>query len=348
MDEIWEKLETASQMAESTGKVGHKPEQEIQSTSNSQRNLQRVGQEQIHDLLFSDKLSWQGIIYDLINTEQLNPWDIDLVILTNRFLEKVRVLEEANFFISSKVLLAAALLLRIKSEVLLNYELPRLDEILSGKKDEDKKYIQERIELDEDVPELIPRTPLPRFRRVSLQELMEALGKAIKTENRRVEKGIILKKRREELEIMVPKHTFNLQDKIKVVYSKLKELFSNREERLAFSELLQMSREDKIPAFVSILHLDTQQRIWLEQEGHFEEIWILLKHLYEKQNKDKLEKIKAEIEMMEKEHETEAIVEKGFEASEDEDDGEDVERFQRNAEKKGEDEEEMEDKDKFK
>ena len=38
-----------------------------------------VGQEQIHELLFGDKLSWQAIIYDLINTEQLNPWDMDLV-----------------------------------------------------------------------------------------------------------------------------------------------------------------------------------------------------------------------------------------------------------------------------
>src|SRR3989344_6900304 len=80
----------------------------------------KIGQEQIHDLLFGEKLSWQAIIYELINTEQLNPWDLDLVLLSNKYLGKVRELEEANFFVSSKVILAAALLLRIKSEILLN------------------------------------------------------------------------------------------------------------------------------------------------------------------------------------------------------------------------------------
>src|SRR3989338_8730978 len=128
---------------------------------------EKIGQEQIHGLLFGQQLSWQAIIYDLINTEQLNPWDIDLVLLTNKYLEKIRLLEEANLFISSKVLFAAALLLRIKSEILLNHYIPSLDEILFGKKEE-KKYIQERIELEEEIPGLVPRTPLPRFRKVTL------------------------------------------------------------------------------------------------------------------------------------------------------------------------------------
>src|SRR3989338_2235461 len=121
--------------------------------------IDKVGQEQIHDLLFDDRLSWQAIIYDLINSEQLDPWDINIAVLANKYLEKVREFEEANFFISSKVLLAASLLLRFKSELLLSRDLQNLDDVLYGKKEE-KKYVQERIELDEDVPELVPRTPL--------------------------------------------------------------------------------------------------------------------------------------------------------------------------------------------
>ncbi|MBU0907111.1 MAG: hypothetical protein KKE05_03040 [Nanoarchaeota archaeon] len=48
----------------------------------------KVGQEQIHGLIFGEQLSWHSIILDLINSEQLDPWDIDLVVLTNRYLEK--------------------------------------------------------------------------------------------------------------------------------------------------------------------------------------------------------------------------------------------------------------------
>lgn len=281
---------------------------------------EKVGQEQIHDLLFSERLSWQSIIYDLINTEQLDPWDIDISLLVNKYLEKVRELEEANFFVSSKVLLASALLLRIKSDILLSQEIPGLDDILFGKK-ENKKYGQERIELEDEIPGLMPRTPLPRFKRVTLQELMSALGKAIKTENRRIKREIVLKQRVNELEILLPKNVFNLREKIGDIYKKLKEVFSDREEKLAFSELGDMTKEEKLVAFVSLLHLDTQQKIWLEQDGHFEEIWILLKHLYERQNKALLELQRREVEKAEKEMEDlesehEAEVNTGFSHSE--------------------------------
>ncbi len=257
---------------------------------------EKVGQDQIHALLFEEKLSWQAIIYDLINSEQLDPWNIDLVLLSSKYLERIKNLEEANFFISSKVLLAASLLLRIKSEIVLSQDLPTLDDILFGKVEE-KKYVQERIELDEDVPNLVPRTPLPRFRRVTLEELMSALGKAIKTETRRIRKEVISLQQERETAIAIPKRSFNLQERIQGVYTRIAVLMESRNGKLAFSELMeQSSREDRLATFVSLLHLDTQQRVWLEQESHFEEIWIWLKHLYELHYKDELELKRKEVE----------------------------------------------------
>lgn len=256
---------------------------------------EKVGQEQIHGLLFSDKLSWQAIIYDLIASEQLDPWDIDLALLSNKFLEKVRSLEEANFFISSKVLFAASLLLRIKAEILLERDIQSLDDILFGKKEE-KKYTQERIELDEEIPGLIPRTPLPRFKKVTLQELMAALGKAIKTETRRIKKVVVAKQMDWETSLSLPKKKINIQDQIKSIYARLQDIFSKKETRLAFSELAGIDPEERISTFIPLLHLDTQQKIWLEQEGHLEEIWILLKNIYEKQNAEMLEKMRKEAE----------------------------------------------------
>ena len=38
----------------------------------------KIDQDQFFDLITSEELSWQAIIYDLIKTEQLDPWDIDL------------------------------------------------------------------------------------------------------------------------------------------------------------------------------------------------------------------------------------------------------------------------------
>lgn len=266
---------------------------------------EQMNQEQIHALLFEEKMSWRSIIYDLINSEQLDPWNIDLSLLAQRYLEKVRLLEEANFFVSSNVLLVASLLLRLKSEIVLNEDLPALDDILNGRKDEEED-VQERLEFDEDVPELVPRTPLPRFRKVTLEELMAALGKAIGTENRRIKKQILIRQQEREVALALPKRTINLQQHIALLYEKLQNAFSGRDGRLSFSELAShSSRDEKIIAFVSLLHLDNQQKIWLEQEGHFEEIWVWLKELYQSKNHERLESIRLEVEAFMREAEKE-------------------------------------------
>lgn len=262
--------------------------------SKTQNN--KVGQDQIHELIFSNKLSWQAIIHDLVNTEQLDPWNIDISLLANKYLEKIRILEESNFFISSKVLYAAAWLLRLKSEILLNQDLPDLDAILYGRKDQEKKSVQERIEFDEDVPGLIPRTPLPRFKKVTLQELLASLDLAINTENRRIRKVVLAKQQEMETSISLPKTRINLKDRIHEVYEQLKEIFSKQENKVAFSDISGKTSEERIATFVPLLHLDNQQKVWLEQPGHLEEIWILLKHIYEKQNAVLLEQLRKEVE----------------------------------------------------
>jgi len=251
--------------------------EEVKNEINYNNNQKiSVKQEQIQDLLFSRELSWQEIIYDLINTEQLDPWDIDLILLTDKYLNKIREMEEADFFISSKVLLAASLLLRIKSEILLNKYVRSIDEILFGKKEE-KKAEFERIELDEDIPELIPKTPLPRFKKVSLQELIESLNMAITTENRRIKKQIIVKNAIRESSFSLPHKKISIKDKINEVYNKLLGVFKAKpEKKVSFTEF-NVSKDQKVFSFLPLLYLEDQRKIWLEQPIPFEEIQIWLK-----------------------------------------------------------------------
>jgi segregation and condensation protein A len=253
-----------------------------------------VKQEQIQDLLFSREIGWQDVIYDLINTEQLDPWDINIVILTDKYLQKIELLEEADFFVSSKVLLAAALLLRIKSEILLNKYIKSIDEILFGRK-EDKKYIMERITLDEEIPELSPKSPIPRFRRVTLQELMLALDKAIVTENRRIKKVVINNNALRESSISMPKQQYSIKDKIQEIHDRLFAHFDVNKNELSvpFSSFLGMTKEEKIMHFSPLLHLENQQKVWLDQKEHFGEIHIWLKDTYFKNNPDPFADLKA-------------------------------------------------------
>jgi chromatin segregation and condensation protein Rec8/ScpA/Scc1 (kleisin family) len=258
------------------------------SEENPKKNV-NAKQEQIHDLLFSREISWQEIIYDLINTEQLDPWDIDLGVLTNKYLKKIRQLEEEDFFVSSKVLLAAAFLLRIKSELLLSKYLKSIDEILFGKKDDEKLVRQiDWNEVDvEDLPDLIPRSPLPRFRRVTLKELIESLDKAIITENRRIKKEILNNNALRETSISLPKRRFNPMNKSREIYDKLMDYIKqNLAEKIPFTELVGLDKEERIFSFLMLLNLDSQKKVWLDQGGHFEEFYIWPHELYFQKNPD--------------------------------------------------------------
>jgi segregation and condensation protein A len=269
----------------------------------SKEEVLSTNQEQVHDLLFNRQIGWQEIIYDLINSEQLDPWNINLVILTEKFFEKIEEYEELDFFVSSKVLLAASLLLRIKSEFLLNRHIKSIDEVLFGAK-EQKKTELERIELDEEIPLLIPKSPIPRHRKVTLQELIGALNKAIVTENRRIKKEILNKNALRETGISLPKRKFNIKDKLKELHDKLLEYFKKNEEekRLAYSTLVGEDRDERIAAFFPLLQLENNKKIWLEQEIHFGEIDIWLKDVFFKENPDYFaDLIRAEIEEIEEE-----------------------------------------------
>lgn len=266
-------------------------------TTQLQNSTQSVSQQQVHDLLFSRELGWQDIIYDLINTEQLDPWNIDIGVLAEKYLEKISKLEEADFFVSSKVLLAASLLLRIKSEILLNKYIKSIDDILFGKKEE-KKYSWKRIELDEEIPELVLKSPIPRFKKVTLKELIESLNKAITTENRRIKKVIINTNALRESGISLPRRNFSIKDKIKEIYEKITGHFDlNKEQiKIKFSDFVGKEKEDRIIAFYPLLHLENQHKVWLEQEVHFEEIFIWLKKTYLKENGDPYADLKKELE----------------------------------------------------
>lgn len=267
---------------------------ENNGASSHPKAVQKVEQEQIHGLLFGNKLSWQEIIYDLINTEQLDPWDIDLCLLAQKYLSRVRELEEANFFVSSKVLFAASLLLRMKSEILLHEDLKSLDDILFGRKDE-KRYIQERIELDEEIPELVPRTPLPRGRRVTLPELMAALGKAITTENRRIRRVVIDRQREFETAAIMPKgKSKNLKEQVAHLYGKVKDAVKHTEDKIGYGDVIGQEENAKASFFLPLLHLDNQHKLVAEQEKTFDEIWVWLKEHHNKKFAVEREKAKKE------------------------------------------------------
>lgn len=281
------------------------------------KRAEKIGQNQFYDIVTGRQPDWQAIIYELIHTEQLDPWDIEITVLTKRYFEKILELEELDFYISSKVLLAASLLLRIKSEFLLSRHIRSIDEILFGKKEENK-YVVERIEIDEDeLPLLIPKTPLPRQRKVTLDELMAALNKAINTETRRIKREVAVKRAKKLSEVDFPSfRRVDLKDRIKQFYARvltsLKRKATKPDKHLnkvGYSELIGKSREEKLASFLPVLHLSNTRKLWLEQEKHLDEIWIYLYDYFKRHPEHFVEDLERDLEEMRDEPGGELITE---------------------------------------
>jgi len=237
----------------------------------------RIGQDQFFDLITRDELGWQAIIYDLIKTEQLDPWDIDIGVLADKYVEIIQQLEEADFFVSSKVLLACSLLLRLKSEILINSYIEDLNQALFGHKEE-KKYELERIEIDErEIPLLVPRTPMARHKKVTLQELMKALNQAIDTENRRIRREIKGRQASKDVLTVLPKtNHVPLKVRVRSIFGLVKQHIGDGNEHMTFSHLAP-SKEEKLSSFVPILHLSNNGKMFIRQPVHFDEIYMSFK-----------------------------------------------------------------------
>jgi segregation and condensation protein A len=267
--------------------------------------IEKVSPNQVYDIITSKKPDWQGIIYEMVHTEQLDPWDLDLIVLTKKYFEKIELMEETDFYVSSKVLLAAALLLRIKSEFLLNKHLKEIDEILFGRKQEPAKPV-ERIEIDEsELPILVPKTPMSRLRKVTLPELMIALNKAINTESRRIKREVAVKRAEKLTSAGIPEiKKIDLKDRVKQFHDKILSLIRGPEKpkiKLTYTELTNNEKEEKLATFLPLLYLSNNRKLWLEQDDHLEDIWIYLFEYFQKNKDEFLEELETDIEEMKEE-----------------------------------------------
>ena len=220
-------------------------------------------------LMQKNELTWQTIIYDLVKSEQMDPWDIDISLLTKKYLETIQKLKEHNFFISGKIILASAILLKLKSIKLITEHLKEFDNLLFQR--EENLLEEEKQVFYEETPSLLIKTPQPRKRKVSLNDLMKALQKALEVNERRV-----LKKVNEKalVEIQIPEKKVDITKLILDLYSKIKQLFMKKEV-ITFTGLVNSNRkEDKIYTFVPLLHLANQGKVDLDQKEHFGEIFI--------------------------------------------------------------------------
>jgi segregation and condensation protein A len=227
-------------------------------------------------LLKEDEITWQTILYDLIKSEKMDPWNIDISLLTQKYIGIVKKLQETNFSLSGKVILASSILLKIKSNKLLTENLAEFDNLLYQSEELEEMDQFEDVKQERLInPKLTIKTPQARKRKVSINDLVFALERALEVDQRRKHRKIKMEEIPEHLKI--PERKIDLGNKIKEVYVKIKN-FLKKQNKVTFTELLPSEeKSDMIYTFIPLLHLDNQRKINMKQEIPFEEIEIDLK-----------------------------------------------------------------------
>tara|TARA_Y100000310_G_scaffold343984_1_gene454364 strand:- start:3393 stop:4106 length:714 start_codon:yes stop_codon:yes gene_type:complete len=232
-------------------------------------------QEQIYDMLLKEgEITWQDIIYDLVKSEQMKAWDVDISKLTQKYIRTVREMQEMNYQLSGKVLLASAILLKMKSKQLVEEDINNFDSFLFHTDDEVFEELDDYLPYHEhkvEIPKLGVRTPQARKRKVSVTDLIHALEKALKVDKRRklrLQKYLTFNKPK------IPEKKIDIHDLMNKLHSKLMGLFQGKP-KISFSEVLPSEKkEDKILTILPLLYLYNDKKIHLEQEEHFGEIDI--------------------------------------------------------------------------
>ena len=231
----------------------------------------------------SNEITWRSMIYELVKSEQMNPWDVDISILSKRYVQMLKKLKELDFRVSGKMVLAAAILLKMKSNLLVGEGMAELDRLM---RPEDEESMNEGFYDDlessygygaheEYQPQpLLPRTPQPRKRKVSIYDLVISLQKALEVRDRRVVRNM------PRGTIEVPHRKVDMGNLISEVYGKVTGFFT-KNNRLTFSQLLppEATKEAKILTFMPLLHLANfdHRKLDLAQQETFGEIEIILR-----------------------------------------------------------------------
>ena len=223
---------------------------------------------------------WKQILVNVVKKEELDPWNIDINLLTDKFMAKLDELKSFDFRIPANAILASSILLRFKSD---RWSVsPIVTDVF------EPMFIPDEIIQPPVFPELQP-VFRETHRKVTLDELIEAIEDVMIKEKVKSKHDKKLKEEVPDVLIeLVKSNEIDFEKRINKVYELVKKNV-DKEKLVTLSELVQSKNVNKfLNIFVPVLYLANKGLLNVWQEEVFGEIFI---HLIEnKKNDTKLNK----------------------------------------------------------
>jgi len=201
------------------------------------------------------------VLVELARKGEIDPWDIDITKLTEKFLVYIQSLEKNDLRIPARTLLYASILLRMKSD--------SLEGSPEDEEDSGLEFMPDEIEFRPNEEYLLPQPPIRRRtkRPVTLTELIAELKKAEMVGRRKAMRehfAEIIEERALDLS-----HEEGIEDRIRTLWPVLEEFFKESK-----SIALKNLEGERVTNYVSLLFMAQRKQVWLNQEEIFGELYI--------------------------------------------------------------------------
>jgi segregation and condensation protein A len=208
--------------------------------------------------------AWKTILITLVKSERMDPWNIDIKVLAEKYLQKIRSLNSTDLRLPANAILASAILLKFKARAL---RLPSLEE------DEElriKSLMTEEELLGGMMPELISPN-LVREGKVSLDMLVQSIEEILdKTKSK------VLRERdgRDRPVFNLPFAGLNMEAKMKE-FLELSRARADETGLTRFSTIVHgRETNEVVEYFLALLFLINQKELSAWQESLFGEIFV--------------------------------------------------------------------------
>ena len=231
---------------------------------------------------------------------KIDPWSVDIVEVADMFSAHLFQSKAQNLRYSSRVILYAALLLKMKADILdgmditeiIPQDAPEVDGWDDGFMPDDEMYIPtNNVASFEDVLQRRTSVRLNRNRVVTLRDLVRQLEFYAqmdkKAEIESAKKRAQQARRSRDLSRLTPADMVNLAHEedyklgASILRNNLTEIL-NREDRIELNELTLLGM-DRITAYISLLFLVTEGEYTLNQENFYGDLYVIKKPKTEEQ-----------------------------------------------------------------
>ena len=225
------------------------------------------------------------ILVEMAKTGKIDPWNIDIVDVTDKFLHELVDMKSHNLRLTGRTLFFAAVLLRLKSDILEGIN-PFDKQIEDFEEPDDSELRMDDINTSnvislEDVLARRTSVRLNKNRVVTLKDLIKQLEfyekidrkRALKSAQERAQRRVRSYADFTPEDILDMAHEEYIEDEIEKLHAILLRLFETSH-KIELSELNKTGM-DKASIYITLLFLASRTRIDLVQEEFYSDLYII-------------------------------------------------------------------------